>query len=158
MMNFGYGEYITCPICRELTSNSNLRCQNCRSRLPHRNNRRGNSVSNVQRILRGQIQHNNAIHNINSNLETENRPKYRYVSPVKEELEVEKMNFALYNKGKNGDLEPITCCICLDNIIFAQHIYILSCKHIYHKNCLRKWLKENSNCPYCRKKFIITYK
>jgi hypothetical protein len=43
------------------------------------------------------------------------------------------------------------CSICLDNL--DKNIYKLpDCSHIFHKNCIIKWIKINSICPFCRKK------
>ena len=49
------------------------------------------------------------------------------------------------------------CCICLENFLDNQKkniIYIKSCKHIYHQECLYNWYKNKLYCPYCRKKLF----
>ena len=43
------------------------------------------------------------------------------------------------------------CAICLEefkgtDIIKAFH----KCEHIFHKNCLREWLKQQKVCPLCK--------
>jgi hypothetical protein len=59
------------------------------------------------------------------------------------------------------------CPICYENLRDESEKYKLSCKHTFHEECLKKWLKisnDNNNqlgCPYCRepiKKPVITYK
>lgn len=39
------------------------------------------------------------------------------------------------------------CCICYDGIVEGK---MLSCGHIYHKECIDEWFKEKKICPYCR--------
>ena len=46
------------------------------------------------------------------------------------------------------------CSICIDNLRVNQKIKILSCNHIFHKNCLFKWCKKKFNCPECRHSII----
>ena len=40
------------------------------------------------------------------------------------------------------------CSICYEDII--NDAVILKCSHIYHKECIDKWLIDNTTCPYCR--------
>lgn len=57
------------------------------------------------------------------------------------------------NKGLDSDDiiiqidETIECCICYEPIIEGKK---LNCEHIYHKECIDKWLIEKRICPYCR--------
>jgi len=44
-----------------------------------------------------------------------------------------------------------SCSICLDYYMDNDKIRVLSkCKHIYHKNCIDKWVQKNNTCPICR--------
>ena len=42
------------------------------------------------------------------------------------------------------------CSICLSKYIGTDIIKEFPCKHIYHKNCLLKWLKKSNLCPLCK--------
>lgn len=41
------------------------------------------------------------------------------------------------------------CCICFTNV---DEIYDISCKHIFHMECIDKWIQTNldATCPSCR--------
>ena len=49
-----------------------------------------------------------------------------------------------------------TCAVCLSTFKENETVRILSCNHIYHKDCIDRWLlnKEEPNCPKCRQAFI----
>jgi hypothetical protein len=51
------------------------------------------------------------------------------------------------------DIEGV-CNICLDDLCIEEPkdiIVSLHCKHFYHKNCINKWLTQQSTkCPVCR--------
>lgn len=48
----------------------------------------------------------------------------------------------------------VTCSICLEpNDDFVSET--LDCQHRFHRKCVRYWLKQQSNCPNCRK-FALT--
>jgi hypothetical protein len=42
------------------------------------------------------------------------------------------------------------CIICLEKFNKKDNI-ILLCNHQYHRTCLKRWAKEQDNCPLCRK-------
>jgi hypothetical protein len=48
--------------------------------------------------------------------------------------------------------ESSTCSICLDE---GQKIQ-LDCGHLYHKECINRWLLESSSCPECRANLLLT--
>jgi hypothetical protein len=43
------------------------------------------------------------------------------------------------------------CTICLENFKSSDHIILFACKsHIYHKPCIKEWIKKNNVCPVCK--------
>ena len=63
--------------------------------------------------------------------------------------ELSKIPFKIYAKYKyNGQEE---CSICRDNYQNGETIKELPCGHIYHVNCIDKWLEQERKCPYCNK-------
>ena len=45
------------------------------------------------------------------------------------------------------------CTICLEE---PDECIQLKCGHIFHKECINKWLPKNKTCPNCRK-IMISY-
>ena len=39
-----------------------------------------------------------------------------------------------------------TCTICLEVVSETP----LKCGHVFHKKCIKQWLKNNDTCPNCR--------
>jgi hypothetical protein len=51
----------------------------------------------------------------------------------------------------NNECISDKCTICLSKFENNSDICFLKCKHIFHKECIHEWLKNNSNkCPICR--------
>jgi hypothetical protein len=42
------------------------------------------------------------------------------------------------------------CSICCETYEVGQEIYKLSCRHVYHKECLSRWVNTRASCPLCR--------
>jgi hypothetical protein len=40
------------------------------------------------------------------------------------------------------------CSICYEENV--KECVVLRCKHVYHKECIDKWLVNNTTCPQCR--------
>ncbi|PWI64157.1 hypothetical protein PCL_12095 [Purpureocillium lilacinum] len=43
------------------------------------------------------------------------------------------------------------CTVCLDDLKVGATGAILSCKHMFHEECIVRWLKEHNTCPICRR-------
>lgn len=55
---------------------------------------------------------------------------------------------------KNDELIGNPCSICLDNFAHRQTKRALHCSHVFHRQCIDKWLmgnRDNMSCPICRK-------
>ncbi|XP_047312669.1 E3 ubiquitin-protein ligase RNF6-like [Impatiens glandulifera] len=42
------------------------------------------------------------------------------------------------------------CCICLEDYIHGEDICKLRCNHIYHFDCIKRWLMQKNFCPMCK--------
>ena len=51
-----------------------------------------------------------------------------------------------------SDNENAYCIICMEPILKKNIVSKLQCGHIYHYDCLNKWVKKKKNCPVCRTK------
>ena len=45
-----------------------------------------------------------------------------------------------------------SCPTCLETFTQNCLIYSTPCGHLYHLNCIERWLKNNISCPQCRKR------
>ena len=71
---------------------------------------------------------------------------------INEEI-LKKLNKYIFNndkKDKDGNIDKIICCICLNDIKINEEVVKLPCNHIHHWNCCINWLKCKHNCPMCR--------
>ncbi|CAL5191006.1 unnamed protein product [Lathyrus oleraceus] len=65
------------------------------------------------------------------------------------------LGFFLY-KLQDPDLsnieeEYVDCAVCLCKIGEGEVIRVLRCEHVFHKDCIDKWISiKNSTCPLCR--------
>ena len=66
------------------------------------------------------------------------------------------MNILIKEIDKDEIVDKINnmCSICLEEYIDDRKLNKLKCGHIYHKECIMKWIKNNNECPLCRKEVI----
>lgn len=75
-----------------------------------------------------------------------------YQEDVKIVLNDEQFNNLLHITHEElNDNESCECLICMDEFNKDDSIIKTHCKHLFHKNCIKTWLCEESNkCPVCR--------
>jgi hypothetical protein len=62
--------------------------------------------------------------------------------------------FKIYKIKSQDNLLLDECSICLESYIVNDKIIYLNCGHIYHKDCIKSWLKKSNTCPHCREIII----
>ena len=72
-----------------------------------------------------------------------------YSSSQKKGADMTQITSHRYNKKKDG--KEIYCSICLSALKIGDEMIKLKCNHFFHKDCVIKWLKDNNNCPNCRR-------
>lgn len=62
---------------------------------------------------------------------------------------IDKLEITKYNPEKH---QCDTCAICAYEYRKRDKIIVLKCdpRHLFHPECIKKWLKINANCPICR--------
>lgn len=46
------------------------------------------------------------------------------------------------------------CSICMDPAELGSEVTQLPCKHWFHSECIKLWLKQHNTCPHCRRGII----
>ena len=47
--------------------------------------------------------------------------------------------------------KKIECAICMEDFRLNEEAKRLPCKHCFHEQCIKDWLKLHGTCPVCRK-------
>jgi hypothetical protein len=65
--------------------------------------------------------------------------------------DLDKLRVALYTDFDGHDEnDREMCSVCFEKFIDSDICRELKCKHLYHQNCIDKWLGEHITCPVCR--------
>ena len=50
-----------------------------------------------------------------------------------------------------ASVDSSSCSICLGDFHRSSSLVLqLTCRHVFHRECLLHWLQSHSRCPYCR--------
>ncbi|KAK1263270.1 E3 ubiquitin-protein ligase RING1 [Acorus gramineus] len=63
---------------------------------------------------------------------------------------VEALKVEIY-EGKDGD-DVDDCRVCFDDFIVGSEVMRMPCGHLFHRDCILKWLEKSGVCPMCRLK------
>jgi hypothetical protein len=57
----------------------------------------------------------------------------------------------------DGELEQgVRCAICLDRLEQGDVVGDIPCEHVFHKDCLKDWLRKKNRCPLCQRSDVAT--
>ena len=83
----------------------------------------------------------------NSGLEIKYLPEFRNLSKKREITDWwERNSTVVYRDCRITNATDAECVICYDS--FDGKAFRLSCGHLYHRECIDAWKKNN--CPFCR--------
>lgn len=85
------------------------------------------------------------LYNLNIQRRSERRLKNEAKKAIRR-LQVRKL--------KNGDEETTSeshmCAVCIEPFKVGDVVTVLTCDHIFHKDCIEPWLLEKRTCPMCK--------
>ncbi|CAM8975297.1 hypothetical protein QQ045_029038 [Rhodiola kirilowii] len=84
--------------------------------------------------------------------------KMGYVSTGLKESEILRCVKKIKYLGKtssplDGEAEP-KCSICQEEYEPKDKLGLLICTHLYHRDCIKQWLKHKKTCPVCKSEVI----
>lgn len=96
--------------------------------------------------------------NDNVNINNSNLMSQLFTQIINNQNQQEDVNVTLDEKDlkslkilKYNEDIPSSCSICLMDVEKGDEYYDIKCKHVFHKQCLEKWLEDyNYVCPVCR--------
>ena len=99
--------------------------------------------------------------NNNDNRNNENRNLFEtflfslrdslFASSLKEKDKLEKIpEFSINSTIELNKFKSKNCTICLEDFKVKDKLIYLPCFHLFHKDCIISWAKENSICPLCK--------
>ena len=62
---------------------------------------------------------------------------------------------AYKRSDEKGEDRDVDCAICLKEFEENEDLIFTTCKHMYHEECLRKWLIERQVCPLCKSTLLM---
>ena len=111
------------------------------------------SISLYRRNNRHTYNNNNNNSNIFSFSHGESN-SYNIISYINSDINSNDINSQLDSRilenVDNLSPEKKRCTICLENFVKYNKIINLSCLHMFHDECIKKWLKKNNYCPICK--------
>ena len=78
---------------------------------------------------------------------------YHRKKAVQTEARIVKQERIILGIYDNRNDQSLQKCFCGE--VMMEKIIQLDCKHCFHAECMKKWIKENTSCPLCRKEIVM---
>ena len=125
-------------------------------------------------INRNNINDNNRIRNVDNSPNLFNLDKMEYrlplrndigdgpdhyhvpvVIPIERSRGLDDKSIKNYPISKIHDISTLSedkkkCLVCLENFKNGDYFITLPCIHIFHAECIKKWMKQQNFCPICK--------
>ena len=75
---------------------------------------------------------------------TNTEVNFRFLAASKEAIE------GLERVIVGSDQVDASCSVCLEDVLAGSEATKLPCSHLYHGDCIVKWLQNSKYCPLCR--------
>ncbi|KAI9304261.1 hypothetical protein BJ944DRAFT_267112 [Cunninghamella echinulata] len=111
----------------------------------------GNNNSHIQHPALARLSENPSYEDLLwlSNILGPARPVTTTQQAIDASLPIHSWSDETTKKAMLQDTEK--CLVCLDDFIPKQSVRILKCRHVFHVECVDRWLVESHNsCPICR--------
>ncbi len=59
----------------------------------------------------------------------------------------------VYHQKEESKIE--TCPICCEDFRIGDSVSFGFCRHVYHFDCIQKWLENHETCCYCRENIVV---
>ena len=83
-------------------------------------------------------------------LETPDQAAARLAATGLNKQSLRRLPEAVYGLG--ADIPATDCPICLEEFADGEKVRVLPmCRHVFHVECIDKWLASHSSCPTCRR-------
>ena len=113
-----------------------------------------NDFNNFNNFNNINIENDYEINNDDEDEEIENNEEDEDESELfmkkREQFILELDEFQFKHLKKYSALKEEKCPICLQKYKGIDIIKEFPCKHIFHKNCIFKWLRKSNVCPLCK--------
>ncbi|KAM9269803.1 E3 ubiquitin-protein ligase RNF128 [Cariama cristata] len=83
------------------------------------------------------------------NARTQSRTQRQLKARAKKAIEQLQLR-TLKQGDKETDPDGDSCAVCIEQYKPNEVVRILTCNHLFHKNCVDPWLLEHRTCPMCK--------
>ena len=116
----------------------------------NQNNNQNNGDGNDSEEGDESDEENNEEEDSNEDNNQENNQENQIFNAKKKQFILELNEFQYKHTKKYSKIKEKKCPICLLKYKKSDIIKELPCNHIFHKNCILKWIEKSNICPICK--------
>ena len=99
----------------------------------------------IQRFPRINIFMERIMNELNGFGENDN---YNELTRPLNDVELQEVKSEIFQERLSG----VSCSVCFSDILSNERVVNMKyCRHVFHSDCIKKWMKVKPECPICRK-------